>query len=330
MSFDFSLQEWSALWDEAEQQTAPVTSPDRLETLYRVPLLLGSGYERKIELQPGMELLIFNYTYRDFALQIPENQHLVQFMTHLSGVTDSGDFLYQDAHHGYIGGSGIQRPVTSFFAASEHQVGVNIHVQPHLFRHLFSTPTGELPPELQPLVPGQDEWQRVFSPKTTATVRSVVQQIIDCPFTSITKRLYLQGKVFELMALQLESAIAQTNVPTKPVKPDLASRIHQAAAILRSNLETPPSQTDLAQQVGLCDRTLRRGFKKIFGTTVVGYLTQQRLQQAEQTLRDGNCTVAQVANQVGYAHLGHFAAAFKRRFGITPSQCMTGVRSHQH
>ena len=74
----------------------------------------------------------------------------------------------------------------------------------------------------------------------------------------------------------------------------------------------------------MSDRTLRRGFKQLFGMTVVGYLTQQRIEQAEQTLRMGNCTVAEVANRVGYAHLGHFAAAFKRHFGITPSQCLQG------
>ncbi|MEO1446000.1 MAG: AraC family transcriptional regulator [Cyanobacteria bacterium J06635_11] len=326
MSLDLTLQDLDAL-ENAERQAAPVASPDAEETIYTVPSQVGSGYHREIELQPGMELRIFNYTYRDVALRISENQHPVQFIVHLSGIADSGDLVYLDAHHSYIGGSGIQRSVTSFFAASEHQVGVNIHIQPQLFQQLFGTPTGELPPELRSLVPQQDDWQQVISPKTTAAVRSVVQQIIDCPFTGITKRLYLQGKVFELMALQLDGAIARPPTQSPLVKPDLAARIHQAAAILRSNLETPPGQTALAQRVGVCDRTLRRGFKQIFDTTVVGYLTQQRLQQAEQTLRNGNYTVAQVANQVGYAHLGHFAAAFKRQFGITPSQCISGVRS---
>ncbi|WP_289500410.1 helix-turn-helix transcriptional regulator [Gloeocapsopsis sp. IPPAS B-1203] len=64
----------------------------------------------------------------------------------------------------------------------------------------------------------------------------------------------------------------------------------------------------------------------MFQTTVVGYLTQQRLEQAERLLRQGDCTVAEVATLVGYGHLGHFATAFKRRFGMTPSQCLAGRR----
>ncbi|WP_155823693.1 hypothetical protein [Gloeocapsa sp. PCC 7428] len=34
-------------------------------------------------------------------------------------------------------------------------------------------------------------------------MRAVVRQMIDCPFFGAAKQLYLQSKVFELMALQL-------------------------------------------------------------------------------------------------------------------------------
>ncbi|MFW9259071.1 helix-turn-helix domain-containing protein [Nostoc sp. CALU 546] len=30
-------------------------------------------------------------------------------------------------------------------------------------------------------------------------------------------------------------------------------------------------------------------------------------------------TVAQVAQAVGYSHLSHFAAAFRKKFGVNPS-----------
>lgn len=50
------------------------------------------------------------------------------------------------------------------------------------------------------------------------------------------------------------------------------------------------------------------------------------LEQAQQLLRQGNLTVAMVANEVGYTHLGHFAAAFKRRFGMTPKEYQSGLQ----
>lgn len=324
MSLNLTAQEVDAIWTEAEQYCPPATSIDRLETICTMPSQLGSGYRREIELCPGLELCIFNETYpKGLIYRGSENRHPVQFMVHLSGVIDSGSFLYQDANQSYIGGSGMQQAVINVHPANQPEVGVNIHLQPHLLSQFFAAPTGELPSELRPLIQDND-WQRVFSPKTTAAMRLVVQQMIDCPFLGTTKRLYLQGKVFELMALQLSSLInegASTSDPS--LKPSTIARIHHAAEILRADLENPPSQTELAQQVGISDRTLRRGFQTVFGTTVLGYLTEQRLMQAEQLLRQG-LTVAEVVHRSGYSNQGHFAAAFKRKFGITPKQCAMG------
>lgn len=79
MGLDLTAQEIEEIWVEAEQQCPPVTSIERLETIYSVPTLLGSGYRRQIDLYPGLELCIFNETYCDLIAQVTENEHLVQF-----------------------------------------------------------------------------------------------------------------------------------------------------------------------------------------------------------------------------------------------------------
>ena len=325
MSLDLTAKELDAIWADAGQQSPPAMSTDGLETICTLPSQLGYGYLRQIELCPGLELTIFHETYPEgFIYRGVENPHLVQFMVHLSGVIDSGSFLYQDSNYSYIGGSGIQRAVTNVHLANQPEFGVNIHLQPHLLRQLFATPTGELPPEFQLLVQG-DDWQQVFSPKVTRAVRAVVQQIIDCPFMGTAKRLYLQSKVFELMALQIDGiANERTTTPSDLLKADTTARIHYAAEILRSHVENPPSHTELAQRVGLGQTTLNKGFRAVFGVTPFAYLTRYRMEQAERLLRQLNCTVTEVANRMGYANPAQFAAAFKRQFGLTPRDCMRG------
>jgi len=96
---------------------------------------------------------------------------------------------------------------------------------------------------------------------------------------------------------------------------------------LLSRLENPPSLIELAQMVGVSDRTLRHGFQELFGTTVFGYLTSKRMEKAEQLLRSGKLSVTEVANSIGYSQPGNFAAVFKRKFGITPSECMLGKKN---
>ncbi|MEO0375946.1 MAG: AraC family transcriptional regulator [Cyanobacteria bacterium P01_A01_bin.17] len=256
-----------------------------------------------------------------------ENQHPIQFVVYLSGFVEGLNSPSMNTSLGLVSGSGIQRPWTAFFSGMQPQVAVNIQIQPHALAQLFGVPTQELPAELQPLLPENCDWQKLFSTKTTGAMRVVAHQIFECPFNGGTKRLYLQGKVLELMALQVEAITEQGSaLPIATLKPKTIERIHYAAEILRSHLEHPPSQTDLAQQVGLGIRTLQKGFKAVFGLTPFAYLTQQRMHLAEQLLRQPNCTVAEVSNIVGYANPARFAAAFKRYFSMTPRECLQGKK----
>lgn len=135
----------------------------------------------------------------------------------------------------------------------------------------------------------QDDWKESFYPAITPTVRNLVRQIINTPYRGITKKLYLQGKVLELLAMQLDPIMTEFDLPAvkSGLKPQTIDRIYQARDILIARLENPPSISELTQQVELCDRTLRRGFRELFGTTVVGYLTTLRMERAEQLLREG-------------------------------------------
>ncbi|MHC5819518.1 MAG: hypothetical protein ACYT04_27480 [Nostoc sp.] len=82
------------------------------------------------------------------------------------------------------------------------------------------------------------------------------------------KRMYLQGKVIELMALQLAPIFAdQGGSHYSPrLKPATIARIDNARDILLSRLENPPSIVELAQLVGVSNSTLKRGFTELFGT----------------------------------------------------------------
>ena len=329
MSLDLTTQEADEICTEAKQYCPPVKSIDHVETIYTEPSKLGSGYNRQVELCPGLELGIIDIVSSGLILRVPENNHLVQFAACLSGGYDCGDHQQLNAHQSYIGGSGIQPQHFIRLPRYHRRVNVDIHMPPALFKQFFANAHGELPASLQPLVQ-ENDWQRRFSPKMTGAMRTVVKQIIDCPFLGPAKQAYLQGKVFELIALQLDSISKSDATPaTTSLKSETMARLHHAAEILRSRLENPPSQIELAQLVGIGHSTLSKGFRDVFGMTPFAYLTRHRMEQAESFLRQPDCTVAAVANRVGYANPAQFAAAFKRHFGITPRECMRGLMANQ-
>ncbi|MEM6900411.1 MAG: AraC family transcriptional regulator [Pseudomonadota bacterium] len=99
---------------------------------------------------------------------------------------------------------------------------------------------------------------------------------------------------------------------------DVDQKIARADECLRTALANPPSVLALANMVGLNHMTLKRGFRRVYGTTVYGRLRYWRMQVALSLLKDGN-SVTQTALQVGYSNPSKFSSAFKREVGKIPS-----------
>ncbi len=329
MTLTLSQADWNELRHQTPQQRYPNLILDDFEMLLGVPECLGRGYSRSMELLPGVWLSWSDWElHQDWLLKVPVHDHLVQFLVVLSGAIHC-DQVYPTfgEQRSYLTGSGISPAHTAQYERSQRLVWVDIHLLPNVLEEFLLGMTGYNKTLLKLLLKGND-WKVSFFPSVTLAMRQVAQQIITAPFCGTARRLYLQTKVFDLLELQLQPILADQTLcyPPPGRKPETIARIYHAREVLASRLENPPGLFDLARQVGVSDRTLQRGFRDVFGTTVIGYLTQQRMKHAEQFLRAGRCTVAEAANLVGYAHLGHFAAGFKQQFGITPSECLAGKR----
>lgn len=82
------------------------------------------------------------------------------------------------------------------------------------------------------------------------------------------------------------------------------------------------SVESIAKQAGTSVSSLQRLFKRVYGCSVFDYIRQVRLNKAMNLLKSGEFTVDQVSYYVGYNIPANFSTAFKRYFGVTPSQAM--------
>lgn len=211
--------------------------------------------------------------------------------------------------------------------ASDRVQRLRIEVDLDIIRR-FVSELDTIPRQLQGLVEDENP-QQFYSPigDMTSQMQTIVRQIWQHPYQGTIARMYLEGKVLELLAMQFAQLTElKPNTVRATLKRKSIDRIYQAKEILATSLENPPSILELTQQVGLCEQTLRRGFRELYGTTIVGYLTLLRMEQAEKLLRERELSISEIANLVGYSHLGNFSVAFKRQFGITPSQCIAGKK----
>jgi len=174
-------------------------------------------------------------------------------------------------------------------------------------------------------IPGAASEGRYLPVKTSPQTREVLQQMLDCPFEGVIRRLYLESKVLELVALRLAQPPAQPisngrrTAGFAALGEEDAERVRQAAGIFETDLAAPPSLLALARQVGLNDYKLKAGFRQVFGTTAFGYLHERRMEEARSLLEEGALNVGEVALAVGFSDHSSFSAAFKKRFGLKPS-----------
>ena len=95
-------------------------------------------------------------------------------------------------------------------------------------------------------------------------------------------------------------------------------RLSRVLDFMEHNFARDMSLQTLADEAGISLFHFTRLFKAKVGVTPHRYVVLLRMQHARSLLRRTDLSIAEVALESGYAHLGHFAAAFKREFGLPP------------
>lgn len=211
---------------------------------------------------------------------------------------------------------------TEELRAGQKILRVRIAFDPQDLLTTFGTEFVEgLSPELLSLVTGTKLQPYYYLGTTTLQMQQAVQQILNCPYQGLLKQIYLESKALELMTLRLAQFLDDGQQTSRKIRlqQDDIDRIHWAKDILTDNVTDPPSLTALARLVGMNDCKLKQGFRQVFDTTAFGYLHQHRLEQARQLLATGKFSVTDVCHQVGFTDRSHFAAAFRKQFGLNPS-----------
>lgn len=153
------------------------------------------------------------------------------------------------------------------------------------------------------------------------SLQTCITSILNCDYSNGLKRLFLLSKTIELLVLQAESFNNFQNSKSEYVKNDYdKERIVFARDYLVKNIESPPTLVELAKIAGINEYKLKRGFKEMFNQTAFSYLSDLRLDLAKNDLLEGKKQATEIAFELGYCSLQHFSNAFKKKFGITPSQ----------
>lgn len=161
-----------------------------------------------------------------------------------------------------------------------------------------------------------------FAPEdffVTLEMRRVIDDMINCKQEGELKRMHTEAHILELLMYQLEQ-LGGRGQEQEIIRGDDILKLEEARDILKQRYTVPPTQKDLSREVGINEFKLRRGFKEYFGITVYDFITRLRMEKAKDLLLIDQMSISEVSAVVGFSHQNNFSIAFKKYFGLPPSE----------
>jgi len=93
-------------------------------------------------------------------------------------------------------------------------------------------------------------------------------------------------------------------------------------AILLRSFASPPTIEILAHLCATNETSLKKIFKKVYKTTIYGYIQKLRLEKANLLLKEQLLNIGEIAKEVGYKHQGHFSKLFYEHYGVYPKDLL--------
>ncbi|MDQ4097993.1 MAG: AraC family transcriptional regulator [Actinomycetota bacterium] len=101
---------------------------------------------------------------------------------------------------------------------------------------------------------------------------------------------------------------------------DVLVHLRRARDLADREYAQPVDLARLAAAAGLSKYHFLRLFKATYGVTPADYLSQRRVERAQDLLRATNLTVTEVCHAVGFSSLGSFSSRFRALVGESPSE----------
>jgi len=136
------------------------------------------------------------------------------------------------------------------------------------------------------------------------------------------------GSVADMLLVQAIRAAAEGVWPSAESAAEILGT-PQIGTALRL-MDTQPgrnwSVSSLAAEVGMSRSAFAAHFRDSVGNSPMQYLAKLRIEQSARLLRSSTCSIAKIAQDVGYDSVSSFARAFKKRFDATPGAYRRSLR----
>ncbi|WP_054954684.1 response regulator [Paenibacillus dakarensis] len=136
-------------------------------------------------------------------------------------------------------------------------------------------------------------------------------------FRDVANRCSSIDALFEYLSTMVEQSLKaiiedKKQMETKPIR--------IVKQYIQQNFMHSISLDEVSSLVGFNPTYFSSLFKKVSGSNFVDYLSEIRMNNAKDLLRQTNLSIAAICEQVGYSDLKHFTKSFKKHTGLKPNE----------
>ena len=102
--------------------------------------------------------------------------------------------------------------------------------------------------------------------------------------------------------------------------------VNEIQSFLTKNLRDRYTIEELAVKFHINQTTLKATFKRVFGKPIATYMKEYRIKKGMELLIKTNCSIAEIAECVGYENQSKFTQAFKSVTGVLPSEYKKSIK----
>ncbi len=288
-----------------------------------LPEAVGSGYWDFFRLNERLIVSVTDAVYHADHWVHVEGSHHFKIRLLLSGrlLDAQGDTLIRGPQgHLHIA---VGRSTGGYFIAKEQETRmVVLHCRSDLLGGMLGIDRDDTPPPFDRLFDQRGE-PASYALTLHPDLARATQQIIDSRH-DLPRKLrapYIEAVAMGVLCSLLGEFTNRDLVRRSASKlgaRDL-NRIYEARDYLIEHYVAPPKIPSLARLVGVNQTKLKAAFKEAFGVTIYDFILQLRMERASQLLLANDCSVSEIAYQVGYEYPANFTCAFKKYYGNLPS-----------
>lgn len=164
---------------------------------------------------------------------------------------------------------------------------------------------------------GLGKKQKIFSQRVTATDSPVYKEMMAILENYESRSSKIIGHLYHFLDALIDSSLEKKELIYDDTK---ELYIREAIHFIERNYSSSISIDEIADFCNLNRSYFSRLFKEQMSISPQQFLIQYRLSQACELLKEGQLSLSEIAEAVGYSNQFNFSAAFKRQYKLSPAK----------